>query len=408
MNPPGQRQHISAQQLRSASLVWLVRFAILLDSLLYTSLIPVLPQLNVETGLSESALGLLLGAYPLAGIFACVPFGLLSDRRSPRSPLIFGVGGLAVGSVLIALSPTPLAIGLGRLMHGISASAVWTAGLVTVSALAGPEHRGREVGLAYGVATVGGLLGPLLSGYMSERLGFAALYWVSAVLSIGVTAALMLVSRRVESPNASRSALPGPERASVLQPIGLSLLLVAVLLPLLVTVIDGALLLFMPLKLARMWGLTAFAIGEVYAVWSVFLFVSQVGSGYWADRFGRRRPLITGLLILGISLLGLGLTANFGLALLTLLVTAIGFGIAGTVTTPILTDAWEVRRPAGTGLGTAYGVVNTVWSVGFLIGNAGGGWLLTRLDMAPILSGLALLVLLSIPALFLIKRNMEI
>jgi MFS family permease len=386
----------------------LVRFAILLDTLLYTSLIPLLPQLNVETGLSESVLGLLLGAYPFAGIFACVPFGLLSDRWNPRSPLIFGVGGLAVGSVLIALSPTPLAIGLGRLMHGISASAVWTAGLVTVSALAGPEHRGREVGLAYGVATVGGLLGPLLSGYMSERFGFAALYWVSAVLSIGVTAALMLVSRRVESPNASRSAPPEPERASVLQPVGLSLLLVAVLLPLLVTVIDGVLLLFMPLKLARMWGLTAFAIGVVYGIWSVFLFASQVGSGYWADRFGRRRPLIIGLLILGISLLGLGLTANFGLSLLTLMVTAIGFGIAGTVTTPILTDAWEARRPAGTGLGTAYGVVNTVWSAGFLIGNAGGGWLLTQLDMAPILSGLALLVLLSIPALFLIESNMEI
>jgi MFS family permease len=386
----------------------LVRFTILLDTLLYTSLIPLLPQLNVDTGLNESVLGLLLGAYPLAGIFACVPFGLLSDRRNPRSVLIFGAGGLAVGSVLIALSPTPLVIGLGRFLHGISAAAVWTAGLVTVSALAGPEHRGREVGLAYGVATIGGMLGPLLSGYMTERFGFTALYWVSAVLSIGLTAALMLVSQRVKLPIASRAVSLGPESAALPQPSRQSVLLAPVLLFLLVIVIDGTLLLFIPLKLARRWGLTPIAIGEVFVVWSAFLFASQVGSGYWADRIGRRRPLIAGLLILGISLLGLGLTASFGLALLTLHVTAIGFGIAGTVATPVLTDAWEARRPAGTGLGTAYGVSNTVWSVGFLIGNVGGGWLLTRLDMAPILSGLALLVLLSAPALFLIRRHMEI
>lgn len=408
VNSPGQRQHISTLRVHSASLVWLVRFVILLDTLLYTSIIPLLPQLNVEAGLSESSLGLLLGAYPFAGIFACVPFGLYSDRRSPRAPLILGAGGLVVGSMLIALSPTSLAIGLGRLIHGLSAAAVWTAGLVTVSIIAGPQHRGREVGLAYGAATLGGLLGPLLGGYMSERFGFTALYWASAVIGIGVTAALVLVYRRVEWPNAPRSAPPGPERDSRPQPNRQTVLLTVVLLTLLVTVIDGVLLLFMPLKLSRMWGLTAFAIGEVYLVWSVFLFASQVGSGYWADRFERRRPLIIGLLILGISLLGLGLAVNFGLALLTLHVTAIGFGIAGTVTTPVLTDAWEVRRPAGTGLGTAYGVANTVWAAGFLIGNVGGGWLLTQLEMAPILSGLALLVLLSIPALFLMKGNMEI
>jgi MFS family permease len=163
-------------------------------------------------------------------------------------------------------------------------------------------------------------------------------------------------------------------------------------LSLLLVSIFASMLLFTPLMLARRLDFSPAQIGLGFVGWNVVMLLSQMVVGRWADEVGWRRPLLVGLVGIIGGLLGLASLEGLWLTLGMLYLTAMGIGFASTVVTSHFSGAWEARRPAGTGLGTAFGVSNTIWSFGFLIGNAAGGGLLTRFAMEGIFMGMALLL----------------
>ena len=376
----GQYFDFGHRQTRQA---WIIRITIAVETMLYTGLIPLVPQLGVEAHLEDDVLGLLLGVYMLAGLLACVPFGILADRWKPRTMLIVGMIGLSVGSAATAVFPTPLGIGVSRFMQGLSGSAIWTAGLAAVNDAVPTDRRGREVGIAFAMATLGEMLGPLVSGLLAVQIGFTAFFWFMAGL-----AALLAAILVVWQGGASSARLAEPEPPEQ-QPRSsqMSVMLLSGVLSLLITVVYGMLLLLVPLKLSRELGLSEFGIGQVLVVWNLTLFVSQILGGHWADAAGRRWPLALGLLVMGAGILSASPQSALLLVVAAVVIIGLGEGVAATSVTPLFTDAWEAVKPAGSGLGLAYGVANMIWSLGFLLGNSGGGWLLIHFKSSGVLLG---------------------
>jgi MFS family permease len=347
------------------------------------------PKLGVEARLGDGVLGLLLGVYMFAGLLACVPFGVLADRWKPRTMLIIGVIGLSVGSAATAIFPTPVGIGISRFMQGLAGSAIWTAGLAAVNAAVPTDRRGREVGIAFAMATLGEMLGPLVSGFLAERFGFAAFFWFMAGLAALLAGVLLVWKGSVISTQPVEPD-PAEQRPRSFQ---MSVMVMGGVLSLLITVVYGMLLLLVPLKLSRELGLTEFSIGQVLVVWNLALFGSQILGGHWADAAGRRWPLALGLLVMGAGILSISRPAALLLVVAPIIVAGLGEGVAATSVTPLFTDAWEAVKPAGSGLGLAYGVANMIWSLGFLLGNSTGGWLLTRFRLNGVLLGVGIVVL---------------
>ena len=65
------------------------------------SILPTLPLMQDELGLSNTEIGLVTSVYLLPGVLLAVPAGMLADRFGRRivlsvSLLVFGVGGLVV------------------------------------------------------------------------------------------------------------------------------------------------------------------------------------------------------------------------------------------------------------------------------------------------------------------------
>ncbi|HLF91521.1 MAG TPA: MFS transporter, partial [Anaerolineales bacterium] len=144
---------------RLPRLIWLVWLAIFLDTLLYTGVLPLLDEIGQTENLSDGLLGLILAAYSFSGVFACLPFGLASDRWKPRPILIGSVIGISTGGLLVAAFPTPVGIAMGRMVQGLASSALWTAGMAVVSQQAGPERRGQAVARIFSAASAGELVG---------------------------------------------------------------------------------------------------------------------------------------------------------------------------------------------------------------------------------------------------------
>lgn len=374
-------------------LVWLVWLAIFLDTLLYTGVLPLLDEIGKTEGLHDGRLGLILAAYSFTGVFACVPFGLLSDRWKPRPILIGSVIGISAGGLVVAAFPTPTGIMIGRALQGLASSALWTAGMAVVSEQAGAARRGQAVARIYSAASAGELTGPVISGFLFERgsWGISPYFGLAAMFGGVLTRGLVRHRRDTALPVAeaprAEAASPARERERGWGPLvangALSWLLVT---------IYASMLLFTPLLLARRLGFSPAQIGVVFVGWNLVTLVSQMIVGSWADAVGWRKPLWVGLLGLMAGLAGLALVRDVVGTLALLALVSMGIGFASTVVTSHFSGAWEARRPAGTGLGTAFGVANTLWSLGFLTGNAVGGWMLTQWAMEGIFAGLGILL----------------
>ncbi len=308
-------------------LIWLVWLAIFLDTLLYTGVLPLLNEIGESESLSDGRLGLILAAYSFSGVFACLPFGIASDRWKPRPILIGSVIGISVGGLLVAVFPSPVGITLGRMVQGLASSALWTAGMAVVSEQAGPERRGQAVARIYSAASAGELTGPVVSGFLFERRRWGISPYFGLAAMLGGMLTLGLVRHRKDSP-----PLRAEENTAGGQGKGWISLVASGALSWLLVTIYASMLLFTPLLLARRLGFSPAEIGLTFVGWNLVTLVSQMVVGNWADAVGWQKPLWVGLVVLMVGLAGLWMQ-GVGPTLGMLALVSMGIGFASTVVT---------------------------------------------------------------------------
>ena len=135
--------------------------------------------LGISTGQSAWALSL----YALTLAVATAVHGRLADLLGIRAPLAAGVGLMALGALLGALSPTFGVLLVARLVQGAGAAAVPTLGVAVVSARYADRSRAVALTRLAGVAAAVACLGPLVGGAVDDALGWR---WVIAIPALGL------------------------------------------------------------------------------------------------------------------------------------------------------------------------------------------------------------------------------
>ncbi len=160
---------------------------VMLDMLAVGLIIPVMPKLilQMEGGNSGSA-AKLMGFFGFSWslmqfIFAPI-LGALSDRFGRRTVILFSNVGLGLNYILMAWAPTLVWFYLGRLISGITAASISTAGAY-IADVTPPEKRAAGFGMLGAAFGVGFIIGPVLGGFLGHvnpRLPF----WVAAGFSL--------------------------------------------------------------------------------------------------------------------------------------------------------------------------------------------------------------------------------
>ena len=125
-----------------------------------------------------AALGTLIGAYSLAGIFVALPAGWLLARAGDRLTLLGGVGLMALGGLLLAMAPNfPMALA-GRLVSGTGGALLTITGAKMVL----DRFSGAGVALAMGLMLMAWPFGIGLALLVLPLLGdnWRAGLWLSA------------------------------------------------------------------------------------------------------------------------------------------------------------------------------------------------------------------------------------
>jgi len=378
---------------------------------------PVLSLFAQSLGASPEAIGFIVSASTLTGVFLKWPAGALSDLYDRRWLLLVGLLAFALPPFCYLLITDVRWLVVLRFAHGV-ATAVFAPIALAVVADLRREARGAAYG-AYTAATqAGAMLGPLLGGWLLQVAGFSTAFVTAGTL--GVIAVLLFFLMRLPpvpgrvgrwedvkraSLNVNRgessverltnNAVRPPGPAAVISDMARGARTVLGNVRVVVTsatdgarqVANGTLMAFLPIYAVGI-GLDAAQAGVLFGVQSVTSFASRPTMGWASDRIGRRPLILLGLVICAGSLATVPFTTSFvGLMALSSL---FGFGeaIVNASAAALVADLSELKT-----LGSAMGMQGAITDIGHASGPILSGVLIGALGFQaafPIIAGFVL------------------
>ncbi|GAA4999966.1 MFS transporter [Actinopolymorpha pittospori] len=286
---------------------------------------PALPVFARDFGVGHTAAAAVISAFALMRFVAAPVSGRLVDKMGERAVMLTGIFFVAGSTAISGLSQTYLQLLLLRSVGGIGSAMFTVSAVSLLLRVVDADRRGQANGLFQGGFLVGGLMGPVVGGLLTEitpRLPFFV--YGGALAVAGVIGAMFLAKatlhERLSAQNVDgerttlREALHNRAyQAALVTNFGTGWAVFGVrssLVPLFV--VEG-------LKVGAIWTGIGFLVGSI--VQATLL----ISAGKFADTVGRRPAMILG----GVLAIAASLVVTFSSTLPTFLI-AMGLFGAGS------------------------------------------------------------------------------
>ncbi|HVF01780.1 MAG TPA: MFS transporter [Rubrobacteraceae bacterium] len=397
-----------ARSRRSKRLLLAVLISAVFVSVLNSSMVNVVvPSIQTEFGATEGQVGWIITGYLLIYAVGIPLYGRVSDLFSLKRTFALGLLVFAAGSLFCALAPNLLFLVLGRIVQAAGAAAIPALASASVAKVLPPGERGTALGLIFSSVGVGAAIGPPLGGAVDALAGWQALFYGTLLLAL-VLVPITLYELPETAPSKDRSFdLPGgillglaaglflfgitqgqvagfgsvtswgSFLGAALSAVGFARRITSVSHPFVsptlfnnagfvAAVIVGffsmlanvSSLVFVPLLISSVNGLSSGVAGLVLAPGAVALALLSPVAGRLSDRVGARPPIFAGLLGMLLSILFLstfGAGASPVVVSLGMLGMGAGFAFANSPTTNAAAAALP-REEVGVGLGIYQGL----------------------------------------------------
>jgi MFS family permease len=264
-------------------------------------IVPLLPYIRGEFGLSYAQTGVLSAAFTIAYGIAQLPAGWLADRLGSRVLLTVGISGVAVAGALVGLTKGYWFLVAVFLLMGIFGGGYHPSASALISSNVPPARRGKALGLHIVGGSTSHFLAPLIAAGVVSLLG-----WRGTFVGLSVPVSLLglllwrLLRRHTqmspEKPDGVRIKDTTPsdtERRRSVPHIVVFLVLSGAMGAVVASTVT-----FLPLLMVDHMGFRSELASALLAIiYSAGFFAAPLG-GHLSDRFGQTRVMIiTGAMI---------------------------------------------------------------------------------------------------------------
>jgi DHA2 family metal-tetracycline-proton antiporter-like MFS transporter/DHA2 family florfenicol/chloramphenicol resistance protein-like MFS transporter len=377
----------------------------------------VVPVIGRDYGVSEAQVGWVITGFLLTFAIGIPLYGRAADVFSIRRAFTVGLLAFAAGSLICASAPSLGMLVFGRIVQGAGGAAIPALSSVSVAKILPPGERGTALGLIVSSVGIGAAVGPILGGTVGSLVGWHYLFIGTLILTAALIPAALYVLPD-DSPEEARGFdLPGgillglaaglflfgitrgqvsgfgsagswgSFAGSALAALGFGwrirrsaepfvsptlfenrAYVAAVVVGYFCMLANVSALVFVPLLVSEVNGLSPGQAGLVLTPGAVALAIISPLAGRWSDRIGVRPLIFVGLVTMLLSLLSIstfGAGATPVIASLGMLGVGTGFALANS---PNINAAASSLRPEEVGAGL--GIFNGAFFLGGATGPA--------------------------------------
>ncbi len=297
-------------------------------------LIPTLPLYATTFGVSFSLISLAVAARGLGTLAMDLPSGIMLERLGHRNVMLLGVGVACLSLVLMGIIENFHVLVLLRLLSGCGAAMWMLSRMAYISDVIPLEVRGRALSAFGGVSRIGVFASPAIGGFVGASFGLRTPFLLAAALAgVALVIALLYVP---ESRQITKTEHRRPHWRTMVQIVRTYRrdLLTAGSAQVLAQMIRAGREIIVPLYGGTVLGLDVAAVGVILTV-SAAIDMSLFGiAGLLQDRMGRKWASVPSMIILGVGMAMVPLTAGYASLLAAAAVMGLGNGIgSGTMMT---------------------------------------------------------------------------
>ena len=340
-------------------LVLLVGAIVLVDTMFYAAITPLLPKLADDLDLGKNGAGVLTGAYAAGTLVGSLPAGWLIARAGVKATVLVGLALMSVSCLVFAFAHTIALLDAARFVQGFGGACSWAGGMAWIAAEAPRERRGALLGSAMGAAIFGVQLGPVV-GAVARGVGQDVAF--SSTVLFGIALGIWAWTQPVRIAEGESLATPAAalRNRSMLAGMWLTGLPAAAF---------GVLDVLAPLRLDAL-GASALGIALTFFCAAGVEAIITPAVGRYTDRGGAEKIIRGGLATTVAAIVIVQFpTTPAGLAIVVVGVS----GLLGVMWVPAMGLLAGGAERIGLDHGFAFAYFNLAWATGFTLGAFVGG-----------------------------------
>ena len=324
-----------------------------------------LPLIGKELGLTYTEIGFILSVQHIVGAIANLPGGAIVDACGKKGYLlVLSLVWIGVPYAVMALTHSYGVLLVCMALVGIGNN-IWHPAAIPTLAWRYPQRKGFVLSLHGMAGNLGEALAPLVIGALLTWFSWRTVVVMNVVPGIFMAATILMMLgafsvAKAADPNNLNATATAPWSArqyfadlgSLLRNKGLMMVSVSAMFR---TLTQVGLLTFLPLYLAYELGYNTFLVGVCMAVLQIAGFAASPVAGHLSDKWGRRRVVMSSMLLTGVMIVGMvlaGRTAWF--VFFVALVGSFLYAMRSVL------QAWAIectpRHLAGTGVGVQFAI----------------------------------------------------